>query len=133
MACFRAISIGTYFMTDKILNKLIADVKTQLIESNLYTKKDLLLLSLLDDAYTLYLNAKEKMGNDPVITYLDYNKNEKSGINPYYTIALEQSKEIFKYLNALYLTPLSRKESNPLNKKDEPSPLEQALQKIGQS
>ena len=133
MACFRAISIGPSVMTDKILNKLIADVKTQLIESNLYTKKDLLLLSLLDDAYTLYLNAKEKMGNDPVITYLDYNKNEKSGINPYYTIELEQSKEIFKYLNALYLTPLSRKESNPLNKKDEPSPLEQALQKIGQS
>lgn len=118
-------------MTDKIINKLIADVKTQLIESNLYTKKDLLLLSLLDDAYTLYLSAKDKMNNEPVITYKDYNKNDKSGINPYYTIALEQSKEIFKYLNALYLTPLSRKESNPANKIEQPSALDELKKEIG--
>jgi P27 family predicted phage terminase small subunit len=106
-------------------NELINSVKTQLIEEKLYSTKDSLLFSMLQNTYSQYLEAVEKIEIDGlIIEYLDDNQNLRKKPNPYYSVAIELSKEIFKYLNALYMTPVSRKLlEDAKNKKDEDDPL----------
>ena len=104
---------------------IIEELKTQLIEDKLYSSKDSLLFSMLVNTYTQYVEAIENIEKEGlIIEYLDDNLNMRKKPNPFYTISIELSKEIFKYLRELYLTPSSRKlivDAN--NKKDEDDPL----------
>ena len=103
----------------------LTSIQNQLIEDNLLNAKDTVLFSMLQNTYSQYLEAVEQVEmSGLIIEYLDDNQNMRKKPNPYYSISIELSKEIFKYLNALYLTPVSRKMlEDALNRKEEDDPL----------
>ena len=90
--------------------KIITDIRKYLIEENIYTSKDEITLLLLENTYNQYLIAVKdvKQNGQTLITY-DYNKNMKVVSNPSFRNQLELQKELFKLIDALYLTPKSRK------------------------
>ena len=108
----------------KPTSKIIENLKQQLEDDKLYSSKDYLLLTLLENAYSQYLTAIENVKQQgAVIEFLDTNENTRQRINPHYTVSLELSKEILKYLNMLYATPASRQLLKELaNKQDDNDP-----------
>ena len=91
-------------------NILVTELRTQLRKDDLYSTKDELLLAMLGNAYELYCTSGQDCEtNGTVISYTTATGAQVDKVSPSYTIMLEQSKEIFKYLTALYLTPASRK------------------------
>ena len=108
----------------KPTSKIIENLKQQLEDDKLYSSKDYLLLTLLENAYSQYLTAIENVKEvGAVITIIDTNENERQRINPWYTVSLELSKEILKMLNQLYATPASRMLIKELaNKQDDNDP-----------
>ena len=101
---------GNTTETMKDVKALITDLRKLLQKDDLYSTKDELLLVMLGNAYDLYKDAIASCKLNGVASQY----TSLSGVivdkpTSSYTIMLEQSKEIFKYLTALYLTPASRK------------------------
>jgi phage terminase small subunit len=91
-------------------DSIIAKIKAELSKDDLYSTKDELLLTMLSNTVDLYLTAKEAVEHDgAVLSYTTVSGTVIDKPSASYTVMLEQSKEIFKYLTALYLTPASRK------------------------
>lgn len=90
--------------------KMISDIKKYLIEENIYTSKDEITLLLLENTYTQYIIAvKDVKKNGQTIISIDYNKNQKTVINPSFKNQMDLQKELFKLIDSLYLSPKSRK------------------------
>lgn len=89
---------------------LIKKIKQKLIEENLYNEKDEVTLQVLEDTYNQYIDAVKHVKKEgTVITSTNGNGISSQRLNPYYTVSLEQKKELQKLLDALFSTPKSRK------------------------
>jgi len=93
--------------------KIISNIRKYLLEENIYTEKDELILILLENTYSDYLLAyKEVKQNGQTLKQKDYNKNLKVVPNPSFKNMMELRKELFRLIDALYLTPKSRRSNN---------------------
>lgn len=110
--------------------KIIKDIRKYLIDEEIYTEKDEITLVLLENTYNQYIQAvKDVKLNGQTMVIIDFNKNKKLVANPHFRNQLELQKELFKLIDALYLTPKSRK-SKKENKEEKENPFLTMLKDI---
>lgn len=80
--------------------RLIAGLK----KSKLYTSVDRAALIAYCDLYAMYLNACEKIGDEPV----QKSKRGAGRLSPYFKVKIETSKAMLAYLRQFGFTPGSR-------------------------